>query len=356
MKTSGSWICIGCWQELHDFHKFYLRVEEAHAELDNIKSVTTVTQTEEDYKPAIENVTFEPEISLKETLQNENFPEEDVVIKEEDNEEPLVEETLPLTRNKKTRQAKIISKIENECIAEDPLSKTKQSRKSSPRKAKTTKVKELTNNNDNNIKNETIPPITQEQTIDNNAIKDDPDVMDTNGDDEVGNNADTDTDSNYDPDEDCTEQTDKKSSGKSTKSGNHENDKFLMDNFKITCSICQIQTSTFHALCKHFKSEHKQNGFVVCCKKKFYRRSLLVDHVHQHVNPNYFKCIICDKVMADRKCLNMHKKTHNDKKEKVHACDICDKKFSMSMSLKLHKMSHLSEEEKHIPCTECGKK
>ncbi|XP_037824139.1 zinc finger protein 208-like [Lucilia sericata] len=362
IQISGSWLCTGCWQELYDFHKFYVRVEEAHAELGtSLKKVESIClksdeAQNEDFKPSIENVTFnethfEPEISLKESLHSGNLlEEEDMVIKEEEqSEEPLEEENLPFTRNKKARQARNV--LDETSIApEDPLSKRTQNKKNTTRKPRTVKVKESKKSSEKSETNTTKGPETTEA----NPIKDDPDVMETN--DDEANNLDTDTDSNYEPDKDATELDEKKSTCKSSKSTNHENDIFLTENFKITCSICQTPAETFHALCKHFKTVHKQIGFVICCKKKFYRRSLLVDHVHQHVDPNYFKCTICDKVMADRKCLNMHNKTHNDKKEKVHPCDICNKKFSMYMSLKLHKMSHLSEDEKHVPCTECGKK
>lgn len=336
-------------------------MEEAHAELGlsvmKVESIGTKIdeiQIEDDFKPPIENVTFdethfEKEISIKESLRSRNLvDEQDLVIKEEQNEEFLVEETVPLTRNKKARQIKIAAD-DSKSIAEDPLSKKKQFRKSSTRKTKCLKVKESKKFNENS---ETSVKASEEE--EQNEIKDVRNTMDMN--EEEPNNVDSDTDSNYEPDKELHEQNKKKSSGKHFKSTNHANDKFLKENFKITCSLCQIPTETFHELCKHFKFEHKQIGFVICCKKKFYRRSLLVDHVHQHVDPYYFKCTICDKIMADRKCLNMHNKTHNDKKEKVHPCDICNKKFSMYMSLKLHKMSHLSEDEKHVPCTDCGKK
>lgn len=342
---------MSCWQELYDFHKFYVRVEEAHAELGSEtkkkEKIVNIGIENEDFKPSIEKITFEetpfePHISIKGSLQGEDFLEADVAVKEEENEEPIIEDSSSTSRNKKSRKLK--STDNDETVIEDPLSKKRQSRKISTRKTRNCKVNEI----------ETLAE-KSELDLSRKSAGEETDMKEVSSSLEMQedgqNNGESDSDSNYEPIKDVSEKSEKK-----LKSANHMNDKFLKENFKINCSVCLTPAETFHALCKHFKSEHKQIGFVICCKKKFYRRSLLVDHVHQHVDPNYFKCTICDKVMADRKCLNMHNKTHNDKKEKVHPCDICNKKFSMNMSLKLHKMSHLSEDEKHVPCLDCGKK
>ena len=335
-------------------------MEEAHAELGSslreintecVKTDNYGVNNEVDFKPAIENILFneshfEPELSIKEANQSEALIDANKIVIKEEEEMEEQSESITTIRSKRTRRQRIVND-KNDCVAnEDPLSKRRQTRQNNAKKEKVFKSEESKENPDTEATQSSIPDRQQLEPLE---VKYDPEEFLDVADDV--RNDDTDTDSNYE----MIVDTEKKSPVKRKKTY-HANDKFLAENFKIICSLCQIQAETFHALCKHFKMEHKQIGYVMCCKKKFYRRSILVDHVHQHVDPNYFKCTICDKVMADRKCLNMHNKTHNDKKEKTHACEICNKKFSMHLSLKLHKMSHLSEEEKHIPCAECGKK
>ncbi|TMW43966.1 hypothetical protein DOY81_010948 [Sarcophaga bullata] len=139
------------------------------------------------------------------------------------------------------------------------------------------------------------------------------------------------------------------------KTNPHQHDKFITQHFKITCILCHIHMETFQSLCKHFEIEHKQLGYVVCCKKKFYRRSILVDHINRHLDPNYFKCELCGKALSDRRCLELHRRRHLEKPEKAHCCDTCGKGFSTNSVLNKHKLIHLPEEEKHFSCSECGK-
>lgn len=58
----------------------------------------------------------------------------------------------------------------------------------------------------------------------------------------------------------------------------------------LECSMCT--TETFHKfsdLRSHYRKEHKKNGFVTCCSKKYFRRVHLLDHIYKHINPNAFK-------------------------------------------------------------------
>lgn len=138
------------------------------------------------------------------------------------------------------------------------------------------------------------------------------------------------------------------------KTKQEEADDFLTENLSITCDICKSPMKTFQELCKHFQQEHKQPGYVRCCKKKFSSRSLLVDHVHCHLDPDYFKCNLCGKVTADRFCLKNHFQNHKVR-ERSEICDICGKAFTLASTLKKHKLLHLPDEEKKYPCEECGK-
>lgn len=164
---------------------------------------------------------------------------------------------------------------------------------------------------------------------------------------------------------------------------------FIKEHFPITCNKCNQHLDSFSALIDHFKAAHNnERAYVLCCDTKIFKIGLLVDHINYHKNPEYFKCIHCDKVfplrrqllthlksheglkhccdICGRKFLNksklgLHKITHMSQEEKMsnvemkHHCTICDKRFLSKTNLDRHKIRHLSKEEKKFPCQECGK-
>ncbi|XP_013114683.2 transcription factor grauzone [Stomoxys calcitrans] len=136
----------------------------------------------------------------------------------------------------------------------------------------------------------------------------------------------------------------------------HEYDDFLAKNFKIICDLCHEEVKTFSELRKHFKAMHKKQAYVLCCNKKFMRRSPLVEHIRWHCQPSEFTCKYCDKVMSNRRTLDLHQRHVHEKKFAKHTCDICGRSFASSNVLKNHKMIHLSEEERKYRCDNCGKK
>ncbi|XP_061396129.1 zinc finger protein 184-like [Musca vetustissima] len=131
-----------------------------------------------------------------------------------------------------------------------------------------------------------------------------------------------------------------------------EYDKFLQEHFKMSCDKCSKTFERFRQLCQHFSQEHNEQGYVMCCATKFFNRRLLVDHINFHLDPEYFKCNLCGKVLTKRICLIGHMKMHEEKK---FACDKCDKKFVLKHKLDKHKLTHLPESEKKFPCNDCGK-
>lgn len=135
-----------------------------------------------------------------------------------------------------------------------------------------------------------------------------------------------------------------------------EYDKFISENFQIVCSICQVSIDNFIELRKHFREQHKKRGFVVCCKKKIFSRPLLVDHIHIHLDANYFKCKECEKVYSERSTLESHMKMHKDRQQhRCHACETCGKSFVGPAQLENHKLTHAPDYEKKYSCSECGK-
>lgn len=348
---------------MQQFHRFYSRIEEAHKEfgLLNKNMVTEgnndllnkfATETSsilvnnlsdlEEHEVEIFNnneqntndndIDGRTDEEFKDILDNlENLTEIEkdtkLLIKDELNEQKQEDNSLQNIQNKRKRGRP--RKDENKLCNE--IKKTDK-----PKQGKRKNISEQHNDHEDN------PDSTNEIKQEESHISLD-DIKESES-----NNDSTDSES--------IEPLKRKFNTKSSKNDGKEKDKFLAENFKITCFICNIPLDTFFAMRKHFEINHNERGHVKCCNKKIYRRSILVDHVHRHLNPNYFKCQQCGKVMADRRCLELHLEMHEGNQEKVHSCDICGKGFAKLAVLKKHRMIHLSEEEKRFRCTECGKK
>ncbi|KAM7345538.1 transcription factor grauzone-like [Cochliomyia hominivorax] len=266
-------VCYICWQELSNFHKFFLKIQEAQNEL-------TGTLNNEQISESIEEL----EHSYSNRAQNES----DTV---ENSNNFVVEEI----KNEITE-----SSYDNEL---DPL-------------------KEL----------------EKEEFLNNENYYLEKELKNSNSEMESSENI------------ECTVEI------TSEDNKTDEKDKFIAEHFKITCCLCQTTMKTFHDMCQHFKMKHKIRGYVMCCSKKIFRRCYLIDHINFHLNPNYFQCSKCHKVLADRLCLNSHLKTHEENLTKNHSCDVCGKSFMCQSKLKIHQTTHLPEEEKKFDCTDCGKK
>ena len=81
--------------------------------------------------------------------------------------------------------------------------------------------------------------------------------------------------------------TDKKNTGYNSE----EIDKTILSFITLTCDICGVNLAKFSILKGHFRKEHNKNGYAVCCKKRYFKRCLLLEHINSHINPEYFKYI-----------------------------------------------------------------
>lgn len=67
-------------------------------------------------------------------------------------------------------------------------------------------------------------------------------------------------------------------------------DERIRDFFDLKCELCANRSSTFRDVKQHYRVEHgKERGFVTCCKRKFFRRGTLLDHLSWHLNPDDFR-------------------------------------------------------------------
>ncbi|XP_075158572.1 zinc finger Y-chromosomal protein-like [Haematobia irritans] len=90
----------------------------------------------------------------------------------------------------------------------------------------------------------------------------------------------------------------------------------------LTCGICKETYTKYTLIHEHFQQSHcNQNGFVVCCERKFFRRGPFQEHVSKHINPEGFECEICGKFLNSSSNLKHHiSKVHADTQEQE--CEI----------------------------------
>lgn len=136
-----------------------------------------------------------------------------------------------------------------------------------------------------------------------------------------------------------------------------EQDAIIKKYFKLTCDICSCDLADFNDLKNHFRSVHNRVGYAVCCKKKLKNRGLTVDHIKAHNDPNYFKCKECGKVMSDRFCMQRHMISFHPTEEiKKFQCSYCPEKLASQYLLDLHTIKHIPEDKCTFVCKECGSK
>lgn len=108
-------------------------------------------------------------------------------------------------------------------------------------------------------------------------------------------------------------------------------------------------TSTAAAITDINYDERKH--FCNVCKKKFLRRSNLIDHLRLHAKVKLFQCTECDKSFVQAGNLKSHMRTHT--KERPFVCQICERSYNQSSALKVHYRTHTNE--RNYCCDRCPK-
>lgn len=57
----------------------------------------------------------------------------------------------------------------------------------------------------------------------------------------------------------------------------------------MQCEFCHQIFDRFVNVKRHYRDEHREIGFVTCCKKKFFLRVRLMEHISKHMNPEAFR-------------------------------------------------------------------
>ncbi|XP_055623176.1 transcription factor grauzone-like [Toxorhynchites rutilus septentrionalis] len=134
-----------------------------------------------------------------------------------------------------------------------------------------------------------------------------------------------------------------------------EEDKKISQHCKLECDECKTSFPNFTQFKRHFREVHQTKGYVVCCNRKFHKRVHLVEHVTKHINPDAFKCTICNKTYCNSTGLSLHMTKHGAQDGLPHKCDQCERSFAKKFQLNTHQLQHVAEEDKKCVCTVCNK-
>ncbi|XP_055541685.1 zinc finger protein 93-like isoform X2 [Wyeomyia smithii] len=135
-----------------------------------------------------------------------------------------------------------------------------------------------------------------------------------------------------------------------------EEDSLIRRFCKLLCAICGSRSDSFSMLWKHFKTQHKQHGYAICCGRKFKRKQMLYDHCLLHIDPKSFRCEECDKTFKNHEALEKHNQwVHTPDSEKPFKCSICDVAYFKIFHLRNHMKYHIALEQKTFLCQECDK-
>ncbi|KAM7341943.1 uncharacterized protein ACRADG_009536 [Cochliomyia hominivorax] len=379
-----SHICQECWNTLHNFHKFYLEIEQAHINLNNLTE-TKYIPISEDLKEentfyTVETSHLEPQV----LLLNENPL--DIFEKEEIQEFSYLEKKIRKKEKKNLKKDK-----------EDVNKKDKPKRKQEKAVNEENTV-ELVNIKSEEIEND-VKEIKSNDGNDNNHEEENYDIKYSTKDDENEHEENPtelkdkkvkenktparkrrkpqkqkskkkkketikikleETDEDYkdnsnEQDDDTDDDQDEQNTAESLKyyAQRLKYDKIIAEYLQINCTICQATLETLSAAMKHYKEAHNQRGYAMCCNRKLHTRSEIMDHINLHKNPDYLKCKYCDKVLSSRACLNVHYKNVHD--QRSYECDICGKSLSSEYTLKSHKSLHNPENNEKAKCPQCDK-
>ncbi|KXJ71424.1 hypothetical protein RP20_CCG020603 [Aedes albopictus] len=124
----------------------------------------------------------------------------------------------------------------------------------------------------------------------------------------------------------------------------------------LICEKCEFVGDNYYQLDKHYKTDHNMRGYAVCCGRKFCKKRRLFEHCQRHVNPDMFRCELCNKSFTESDGLDKHNKwVHTPDSEKPFKCEICDAAFYKDYLLRNHMKYHISMEQKIFNCKDCDK-
>lgn len=125
-----------------------------------------------------------------------------------------------------------------------------------------------------------------------------------------------------------------------------ENEQKIRKFVDIKCYVCDAkfegENESFSKVKKHFKKFHSsEQGYLMCCDKKYIRRAALLDHIeYQHDKSRIHRCEICEKDYKNKACLKTHNKICHSTFYRERICSVCGKACRNEITLKFHIKTH----------------
>lgn len=136
-----------------------------------------------------------------------------------------------------------------------------------------------------------------------------------------------------------------------------EEDKKISDHCKLQCAECETTFPRFSDYKQHARKAHQiAHPVVICCDRRFNKRIKLLEHATKRMNPDAFRCTLCEKSYCNSLNLRLHMLRHNPPDAMKHKCDQCDRSFAKRYQLTAHQQTHVPEDERKFICSTCNKR
>lgn len=236
-------MCTDCWTKVESFHSFYMNVKSIETKLLHIQSLKSNTNRNDD-DDEVKSEQFSLHIDLEET----KFIPDDKIKNEldydtsssmhhddDDNDEHNSDQSWTnIEESKSTKRCSLKRKVKLK-------KKPNRSKQKVPKKVK--KPKSMKKKKD--------------------------DIENAENDDDDDDKEKIESQEQYEKD-----------------------DERIREFFHLKCDKCgdnQLYQS-LREIRTHFRSKHSTaRGYVMCCKRKFFRRSVLLEHLSWHLNPELFQ-------------------------------------------------------------------
>nr|XP_029733245.1 transcription factor grauzone-like [Aedes albopictus] len=131
-------------------------------------------------------------------------------------------------------------------------------------------------------------------------------------------------------------------------------DNFIKKHFPYNCNECSVQFECYISMRRHMIDVHGK-AYIMCCGVQYTSRYLLFQHVQAVLNPEAFKCKLCDRSYTLRTgyVRHMHRRHPNND---PFRCDQCPKRFPSADLLNRHTANHNRFTHKIIKCHICGQR
>ncbi|XP_065363562.1 zinc finger protein 184-like [Calliphora vicina] len=114
----------------------------------------------------------------------------------------------------------------------------------------------------------------------------------------------------------------------------------------LTCEICKESFSYYSLMRAHFYHKHPgEKCYILCCHRKISRISDALEHIRSHLDPQAYRCKICNITFSGKSTLAKHmRNVHMDSIPKHKwACNKCDKTFEIRQILTRHQNVYHSQ-------------